>query len=139
MSDLIPDLYRDLLDTAVVVTLATVNPDGQPQLSPVWCSYDGAYVLVNTTVGRQKDKNLRARPFATILAVDPQDPYTYLEVRGEVTERTLDGAVEHISELARTYTGATQYYGDFAPAERANEETRVIYKIKPTRVIATGR
>lgn len=136
MSNTIPESYRDLLDGPVLVSLATVMPDGRPQLSPVWCSYDGSHILINTARGRQKDKNFQERPFVSLLAVDPQNPYRYLEIRGVVETSTEEGAVAHIDELARLYAKATKYYGDFAPAERQHQETRVIYKIKPVRVIA---
>ena len=110
-------------------------PDGQPQLSPVWCSFDGTYIWINTARGRQKDKNLTERPMATILAVDPDNPYRYLEVRGTVAESTEEGAVDHINQLARLYTGQSSYYGGVQPAELAEKETRVIYKIRPKRVV----
>ncbi len=136
MSATIPESHRDLLDGPVVVALATVMPDGQPQLSPVWCSFDGTYIWINTARGRQKDKNLSERPMATILAIDPNNPYRYLEVRGTVAESTEEGAVEHINQLARLYTGKSSYYGEVQPAELAKKETRVIYKIRPKRVVA---
>lgn len=133
---MIPDSHRDLLDNPVVVTLVTVMPDGQPQATPVWCSYDGTFVLVNSARGRAKDRNMRERPRVTVLAVDPANPYRYLEVRGVVEEVTEDGAVEHINQLAKKYRGKDQYYGGVTPAEMKDKETRVIYRIRPTRVIA---
>lgn len=138
MSTKIPNSHKDLLEKPVHVALTTVMPDGQPQSSVVWWDYDGENVLINTARGRQKDKNLSARPIATLLAVDPQNPYRYMEIRGQVTEATEEGAVEHISKLAKKYRGVDQYYGGVAPAERANIETRVIYKIKPMKVLAFG-
>ena len=129
----IPNSHKDLLEGPVLVTIATVMPDGQPHLSVVWCSYDGEYVLVNTARGRQKDKNLQARPIATILAIDPENAGRYLEVRGTV-EMTEEGAVGHIDQLAKLYTGADSYYGGVTPADLANKEIRVICKITPTRV-----
>ena len=137
MSSQIPDKFKDLLENPVHLTIATVMPDGQPQLSVVWCSYDGEHVLVNTARGRQKDKNLTARPFATVLAIDPENPYRYLEVRGTV-EMTEEGALEHINQLAKQYTGADSYYGGVSPAELAEKETRVICKITPTHVTHSG-
>lgn len=136
MSATIPDSHKDLLEKPVFVTFVTVMPDGQPQASVVWCDFDGEYVFLNTARHRQKDKNLTARPMATVLAVDPQNPYRYLEVRGQVAEVTEEGGVDHIDKLAQQYTGKQKYYGDFAPAEFADQETRVIYKIKPTKVVA---
>ena len=138
MSATIPESHTDLLEGPVFVTLGTVMPDGQPQLSVVWCSYDGTHIWVNTARGRQKDKNLTARPKATLLAMDPNSPYRWIEVRAAVDEVTEEGGLDHINRLAKLYVGADSYYGGFAPAELAEKETRVIYKLKPTRVIAFG-
>ena len=138
MFTLIRDGFRDVLDGPIIVTMVTVLPDGQPHASPVWCNFDGTHVLLNTTRGRQKEKNIKARPQVTLLAVDPTNPYRYLEVRGRVIEMTEEGAVDHISELARLYTDHKTYYGDFAPAERRLEETRVLCKLQPTKVVAHG-
>nr|MCU0475444.1 PPOX class F420-dependent oxidoreductase [Anaerolineae bacterium] len=105
MSNLIPDSVKDLLDRPIVVTLVTLMPDNTPQATPVWFSWDGEHVWVNTARGRAKDKNLSQRRKATILAVDPQNPYRYLEIRGEVVESTEEGAVDHINFLSGRYTG----------------------------------
>lgn len=130
----IPEDFTDLLLEPVFVTVGTVLPDGQPHLSVVWCDYDGQHVLVNTARGRRKEKNLLNRPVATVLAVDPKNPYRYLEIRGTV-EMTEEGALAHINKLAKKYAGQDQYYGGVAPAEMANQETRVICKITPTKVV----
>ncbi len=135
MSVTIPDSHKDLLEESVYVTVATILPDGQPHLSVVWCDYDGQHVLVNTARGRQKDKNLTERPMATILAIDPENPFRYLEVRGSV-ELTEEGALDHINKLAKQYKGVDSYYGGVAPAEMKDQETRVLCKITPTKVIA---
>ncbi len=138
MSTQIPNSHKDLLGAPVYVNLITVMPDGQPQASVVWCSYDGEHVLVNTAVGRQKEINMRERPMVTILAVDPQNPFRYLEVRGTVVTVTEEGALDHINALAKAYRNADSYYGGVTPAELAQKETRVIGKIKPTKVNSIG-
>jgi PPOX class probable F420-dependent enzyme len=135
MSAQIPEPFKDLLTRPIPATIATIMPDGQPQLSVVWCNTDGTHVLVNTARGRQKDKNLRARPQATLLVIDPDNASRYLEVRGTV-EMTEEGAVDHIDQLAKLYTGANAFFGDVVPPEQAAVETRVICKIIPTRVTA---
>jgi PPOX class probable F420-dependent enzyme len=128
----IPSDKRDLLERPVVVTLVTLMPDNQPQATPVWCSFDGTHIWVNSAKGRQKDQNMRDRPRVAVLAVDPENPYRYLEVRGEVGEITEEGAVDHINALSKKYTGRENYYaGNEAMRDK---ETRVIYKIKPTHV-----
>ena len=139
MTSTIPDSHRDLLDGPIFVTLATVMPDGQPQLTIIWANYDGTYVKVNTARGRQKDKNLTERPLATIMALDPNDGFRWLEVRGVVEEMTEEGAVDHIDELCRLYTGKSSYYGGHQPVEKRHQETRVTIKIRPVRVNAFGK
>lgn len=135
MSASIPADYVDLLEGPIYVSLATLMPDGQPQVNVMWCGYDGKHVLINTAKGRRKERNMAARPKVTVLAVDPQNPFRYLEVRGNVVEITEAGAAEHINSLAHTYAGK-DYYGGVQAADQADKETRVICKIEPTRVIA---
>ncbi len=124
----IPEKYRDLLDRPIVVSLATLMKDGAPQVQPVWCSYDGTHVLVNTEKDRQKYRNLSRRPFATVLAIDPDNVMRWLEVRGKVVEETEDGANEHLDGLARLYMGVEKY-----PLHQEGD-VRVIFKIAPQRI-----
>lgn len=139
MSTQIPDSHRDLIEGAVVATAATILPNGMPHLSVVWYSYDGTHVLVNSTEARQKTKNLRRNPNITFLAIDPANPHRYLEIRGVVDEEIGgEAAVDNISAHAKKYKGVDNYYGDFAPAERRNQETRILFKVKPTKVLAYG-
>jgi PPOX class probable F420-dependent enzyme len=134
----IPESHLDLIEGPVFVTLATIMPNGQPQLTVVWCTYDEPYVLVNTTRRRQKTRNVERNPKVSIMAIDPENRYRYLEVRGRVEELTEQGARDLIDELARLYADVPAYYGHVAPAEQADKETRVILKIRPTRVRAHG-
>ncbi len=132
MSTGFPEKYRALLDEPVVVSLATLMKDGQPQVNPVWCSVDGDDILVNSAKGRAKDRNMRERPQVTVMATDPQNPYRYIEVRGLVVDITEEGADDHIDDLAEAYMGKRPY------PFRAPGEVRVIYRIKPTRVHTFG-
>ena len=102
-SAIIPDQYRDLLERPIVVTLATVMPDGQPQASPVWFSFDGEHIWVNTARGRQKDRNMTERPQVTILS-SIGDPHRYLEVRGVIDEVDEAGGLDHINALSARYS-----------------------------------
>jgi PPOX class probable F420-dependent enzyme len=136
MSATIPDDFKDLLEGPVYTTLATVMPDGQPQLTVVWCTYDGELIRVNTRRGSQKDKNMTARPMATIMAIDPKNPYRWLQVRGAVEEITEEGAIDHINSLAQLYANKPTYYGGVAPAEMERAETRIVCKIRPAKVVA---
>jgi PPOX class probable F420-dependent enzyme len=106
-------------------------PNGSPQVSPVWVDFDGAHVLVNSSRGRQKDRNMVARPKVALNIQDPDDPYRYLLVRGAVVEHTTEGAVDHIHQLSMRYRGRS--YPNLKPGE-----VRVIYKIRPEHVTARG-
>lgn len=132
----IPESHQNLLQAPVFVTLATIMPDGHPQATIVWCDYDGTNILINTAQGRQKDINMRRNPKVAVLAMDPDNPYRYLEVRGTVEEITEEGALEHINQLAKAYVGAPSYYGHAAPAEQQQRETRLLLKIRPEHVNA---
>lgn len=132
MASAIPDKYLDLFDKKVFAGLATVMPDGSPQVTPVWIDYDGENVVFNTATGRQKDKNLQADGRVSLALVDPDNPYRYLEVRGKVVERTTDGADDHINKMAKKYIGQDVY------PFRQPGEVRVIYKIKPERTTSMG-
>lgn len=132
MASAIPDKYVDLFDKKVFAALATLMPNGSPQVTPVWIDYDGENVVFNTAVGRQKDKNLLADGHVALSLVDPDNPYRYLEVRGTVVERTTDGADEHINKMAKKYIGQDVY------PFRQPGEVRVIYKIKPERTSSMG-
>jgi PPOX class probable F420-dependent enzyme len=138
LSATIPASHEGLLTGPIFAVLTTLMPDGQPQSSVVWTDYDGTHLLINTAKGRQKERNMAERPKVTVLAIDTNQPFFWLEVRGEVVEITEEGGAEHIAKLANLYDGAPAYYGYVAPAELADKETRVICKIKPTRVIAFG-
>jgi len=114
----IPVSHRDLLDGGHTVALITVMPDGQPQITPVWCNLDGDNVLVNTMRGFRKERNMRANPRVTLLACDSGQPLRHLEVRGSVVEMTEEGALEHLDQLARLYLHRedARFFGDSVPA-----------------------
>lgn len=133
MSDNIPESHKHLLDSDVYAWLSTIMPDGRPQVHPVWCDYDGKHVRVNTLKGRQKDKNLKERRYATVLLVDPDDPYFWIEIRGHVAERIENGEADgHIDKLAQKYMGEETFPG------RQEGHVRVMYKIEPDRVVSAG-
>lgn len=132
MSDTIPNKYLDLFNKKAFANLATLMPDGQPQVTPVWCDFDGEHVLINTAKGRQKDRNLRREPRVSLAISDPDNPYRYLEVRGRVVEITEEGADAHIDRMAKKYMGLDKY------PHRAPGEVRVLYKIKPEHTTTMG-
>jgi PPOX class probable F420-dependent enzyme len=129
----VPQEYRDLLDDRpVLVSLATIQPDGQPQVTPVWINMEGDLLRVNTAKGRQKHINMAERPMVTVLALDPDNAFRYVEVRGRVASITEEGGDAHIDALAKKYLGAESY------PFRNPAETRLVISIEPTRVLASG-
>jgi PPOX class probable F420-dependent enzyme len=130
----IPDTHRDLLVEPIHGVFSTIMPDGQPQSSIVWVDYDGTHVLINTTLERQKGRNMCANPKVALLVIDPQDGSRWIEVRGKVVEIRREGAEAHADLLTQRYTGKQRFYGDVYPAEQRQKETRVIVKIEPTKV-----
>jgi PPOX class probable F420-dependent enzyme len=130
----IPDSHRDLLDEPIHGVLSTMMPDGQPQSSIVWTDYDGAYVLINTTLERQKGRNMRSNPKIALLVIDPKDSSRWIEIRGHAVEISREGAEVHADKLTQRYTGKRHFYGDIYPVEQQQEETRVIVKIEPLKI-----
>lgn len=128
MAAAIPDKYRDLFDKPAFGVLATLMPDGQPQVTPVWVDLQDGHVIVNSAKGRQKDKNIARDPRVTITVIDPQNPYRYVEIRGRVDEITQKDADAHIDKMAKKYLGKDKY-----PFRQAGEQ-RVMYKIAPGHV-----
>lgn len=134
MESEIPESHRDLLERPVLAALATLMPDGQMQVTPVWCTYDGTYVIVNATADRQKHKNMVERPHVTLMLLDPDNAFRYLEIRGIVEIITAEGGGESMNEMSLKYTGQPKRYGIEAPPREESE--RILYKIKPLRVNA---
>ena len=132
MASTIPQNFQDLFTKKAFAQLATLMPDGSPQVTPVWCDYDGNYIRINTAKGRVKDKNMRQNRRVALALMDPDNPYRYIAVRGEVEELTEEGADAHIDLLAKKYLGADKY------PYRQPGEVRVIYKIRPDKFSSMG-
>jgi PPOX class probable F420-dependent enzyme len=138
MSEIIPDTHKDLLAGPVNVVLTTVMPDGQPQTTPVWCNLDGDFVLINTMQGFRKEKNMRTNPMVTLLAYKLKHPLRNIEVRGLVVEMTQEGALDHLDDLNKLYTGKPHFFGDSLDAELRHKFTPIKVRIKPFRVRVEG-
>lgn len=132
MAATVPDKYGDLLKKPAFAHLATLMKDGSPQVTPVWCDYDGTHVRVNSAKERLKDKNMRRDKRVALSIQDPDNPYRYIAIRGTVEQITQDGADAHIDALAKKYLGKERY------PFRAPGEVRVIYRIRPDRVASYG-
>ena len=100
----IPPEFRDLFEKRSFAFVVTLLPDGSPHVTPTWVGFDGEHVLVNVVDGSRKDKNVRKDARVALAIADPENPYRYLSVRGEVIERREEGAREHLDELAERYT-----------------------------------
>jgi PPOX class probable F420-dependent enzyme len=121
----IPESFHDLFEKPTIAHVVTMLPDDRPHNTPVWVDYDAEdnRLLVNTERHRRKAKNVAEDPRVAASMVDPEDPYRYLSVTGEVEEMTTEGAREHIDELAHRYMG--QDYPNPIQSER------VILRIRP--------
>jgi PPOX class probable F420-dependent enzyme len=134
MSTQLSDQARRLLDGTNVAVLATVNPDGSPQTSPLWVGRDGDDILISSTAGLRKVRNLEGDPRASLTVVDAADPLRYAEIRGtaSITE-DVDRAVAQA--LAIKYEGpeAAAEYAELPPEVR-----RVVVRITPHHVVTRG-
>ncbi len=129
----IPASHLDLLTRPICAVFTTMGTDGQPQSSLVWVDHDGECARVNTTLERQKGRNLLACRRVSLLVVDPENTARFLQVRGDV-ELITAGAVAHVDDLARKYTRHPGFYGWIYPVEQRSRETRVICRIHALRV-----
>ncbi len=132
MAKNIPGNYADIIDKPTFAHLTTLMPDGSPQTSPVWIDRKDGKMVVNSALGRVKDKNMRRDPRVALSLTDPDNPYRMLLIRGKVVEITQDGADDHINAMAKKYLGKDQY------PFRAPGEVRVLYYIEPTSVVGQG-
>lgn len=137
MAAVIPDAFKDLVDDAVFVNVSTVSPDGQPQATVVWWDRDDETIQINTTKDRQKYKNFQRDPHVALLAFDPKNPYRWMQIRGVVESITEEGGRDHIESLSRKYTGQ-HYYGGFNKWSNPEDETRVVVRIRPEKVLTSG-
>jgi PPOX class probable F420-dependent enzyme len=128
----IPATHQDLLQKPAFASLATLNSDGSPQVTPVWFEYDGEHIVINTARGRVKDRNLRREPRVALSIMDPANPYRYLGIQGRVAEMTEDGADAGIDRLAKKYLGKDTY------PWRGPNEVRVLVRIIPDKVHTMG-
>jgi len=138
MPVVIPDSHQDLLEKPVVVILSTVSAEGKPYAVAVWRRWDGEFVRITSDPNNRKHKNILANPNVSVLALDPQNPYRFLEIGGVVESIETEGALEELDRQTQLYMGKEKYYGNVEPAEREAENKSIIFKIKPSRVVKFG-
>ena len=129
MTTSMPPSHLDLFEKKAFAYLATHLQDAAILVNPVWCDYDGTYVLINSVQGRLKDRMMRRHPNVTVCIADPENPYRYLEIRGRVADVTTEGAEAHIDRMAKKYLDQETY------PFRQPGEVRVLYRIVPEKVV----
>lgn len=131
----IPASHLDLLNRPICGVLTTIGRDGQPQSSLVWVDVDtdGGCARTNTSLQRQKGRNLLANPKVSLLVVDPDNTARYIQIRGDADLVTA-GALDHLDALTRRYTRHPAYYGHIYPLAQRSRETRVICRIHARRI-----
>jgi PPOX class probable F420-dependent enzyme len=129
----IPASHLDLLTRPVCGVFTTMGVDGQPQSSLVWVDFDGECARINTTLERQKGRNMRADRKVCLLVVDPDNTARFIQIRGDAELHT-EGAVAQLDALTRRYTRHPRYYGCIYPADQRRRETRVIGRIRARRI-----
>jgi PPOX class probable F420-dependent enzyme len=124
----IPESHAHILESKALLYLALTQKDGSPQVSPVWFDTEDGLIRINSVKGRLKDKIMRARPAVAAAIVDPENIFTWIQIRGSVVEITEEGADAHIDKLAKKYLGVETY------RNRTAGQVRVLYKIRPEKV-----
>ena len=128
----LPDTLLDLLRKPSPCFLSTIMADGSPQVTETWVDTDGENVIINTVVGFVKVRNVERDPRVALAVQDPENPFRYIQVRGEVISMTTEGGVESIEALSQKYTGQPYpWYG-------GREQQRVILTIKANSVSGQG-
>ena len=124
--------FQKLLREPAYCQVATLMPDGSPQLTQTWVDTDGEHILINTFDGSQKSRNVRRDPRVAVNVVDPTQAWRIANVRGRVVAVTTEGADRHIDQLARKYLGAETY-----PFRRP-DQVRIILKIAAEKINQIG-
>ena len=124
------DMALELLSGKNLAWIATINPDGGPQNTPVWVDTDGTNVLFNTAEGRVKTKNLRRDGRVSVAVGDANAPLRYVAIKGRVIDMRHEGAEEHIDKLSWKY--------DNKGFTKTPRQQRVIVVIEPERISEHG-
>jgi PPOX class probable F420-dependent enzyme len=128
-NDIIDPSIRKLFEDKNFAFVSTLMKDGYPQITPTWIDIEDSNILINTAMGRIKQKNVSRNPKLSLAIIDQNNPYDMVTVRGKVMEQiTGDAADEHIDKLAKKYLGKDKY-PNMMPGEK-----RVILKVKPEKV-----
>lgn len=107
---MIPDDLVDILESVGFAHVATIGPEGQPQSNPVWYDWDGETLAISQTPDKQKYRNLQRDNRIAVSILDPDNPYRYIEIRGEVTTVEPDPDYAFIHSLSHKYMGQDYPY-----------------------------
>lgn len=129
----IPADAADLLASTALAHVATIGPDGTPQVTPVWFDWDGRYLRFSQTTRRQKYRNLRRDPRIAVSIVDPSNPYRRLELRGVVVRIDPDPDLAFVDKVTKKYLGQER-----DPARNPPDEERVVIVVEPRRTTRMG-
>ena len=132
MADVLSEKARALIARPVLASLATLNPDGSPQITPLWVDLDGDDVVFNTAQGRKKARNLERDARVAVTVIDPDDQYNVVAFRGTVTDVATAGADAHIDALAKKYLGVESY-----PMRREGE-VRIKVRVRTDHIAMQG-
>ena len=122
---ILPIAAKELLEGKNFANLATLMGDGSPQVTMVWVDHEGDFVLINTSIGRVKEKNVRRDSRVALCVIDAANPYHTVNIRGKVVAMIRDGAKKHIDKLSVKYTGRK-----YSP-----DPERVILRIEPISIV----
>ncbi|HUV57179.1 MAG TPA: PPOX class F420-dependent oxidoreductase [Acidimicrobiales bacterium] len=128
MTDTFTERSRAIFAKRVLAHVASLEPDGSPNVTPVWVELDGDDIVINTALGRAKARNLASDARVAVSLTDPDDPYVLIAVRGSVVGFTTEGGDEVIDRLAKKYLGVDSY------PYRREGEVRVNVRIRPDRI-----
>ena len=140
--DALDPIYKDLLDRPITITLGLIGPDGRVGLTPMWFDYEGDYVLVNTAAHRPKCGWIRNTPELTILVVNPDNPYHWVQIKCTVEREELEDGPggergrRQVDKIWQKYTGNEPPYGLRDPAI---EEKRVLFVCRIDRIATFGK
>jgi PPOX class probable F420-dependent enzyme len=126
MSPKLPKVAKGLVDGKNFGFLSTIMDDGSPQVTPVWVDREGETILVNTVMGRTKQKNMTRDPRVALAIVNWESPYTWVQIRGKVVSQSAKGASKHIDRLSKKYLGLEKYPG--------TDRKRLLVRITPQKV-----
>lgn len=123
-------IYKELLDRPIVITLGLIGPDGRVGLTPMWFDYEGDHILVNTAAHRRKCGWIRNNPQLTVLIVNPDNPYHWVQIKCTVEREELEDGpngervTRQLDKIWQRYTGNEPPYGLRDPSI---DEERVLF------------